>query len=134
MRVVILVAVVSLAGAQSAVAAGSASPSACAVAWNQKAGARLRALVVAGHAQAAFISARASVGVDMWSMAGGASSASAPGCTIQFILPNKRLLVLWGAWRGATIPKWTGPVSGARAMAVHGNASVHDDGTVGFHG
>jgi hypothetical protein len=134
MRVAILLAVVALGGAHTAAAASSPSPSTCAAAWNHQAGARLRALVVAGHANGAFISSRASVGVDMWSKAGGTSSTTAPGCTIQFILPSNRLLVLWGAWRGTAIPKWTGPVSGARSMAIHGNARVHDDGTVGFHG
>jgi hypothetical protein len=134
MRAAILLAIAALGGAQTAVAAASPSPSTCAVAWNHEAGARLRALVVADHVRGAFINSRASVGVDTWSKAGGTSSTSAPGCTIQFILPNQRLFLLWGAWTGTTITKWTGPVSSDLPMPGHGNARVHDDGTVGFHG
>jgi hypothetical protein len=130
-----LLALMALGGAQIAAAASSSpSPSTCAVAWNHEAGARLRALVVADHVRGAFINSRASVGVETWSKAGGTSSTGAAGCTIQFILPNKRLLLLWGAWSGTTIPKWTGPVPGALPIPVRGNASVRDDGTLGFHG
>jgi hypothetical protein len=91
-------------------------------------------LVAADHVRGAFINSRSSVGVDTWSKAGGTSSTNASGCTIQFILPNKRLLLLWVAWSGTAIPKWTGPVSSALPMPAHANARVHDDGTVGFHG
>jgi hypothetical protein len=41
---------------------------------------------------------------------------------------------VWGAWKDATVSKWSGPVASTRPMPVPNNARVHSDGSVGFHG
>jgi hypothetical protein len=131
----VLAAAVVLAPITTAAAAPSAhSPSACALAWNHGAGATLRALVVRSHARAAFIDPRASIGTDTWTKAGGQSSTTTSGCSIQFILRTGKTLSVWGAWKAGSVATWHGPVASGRAVPVPDNARVHTDGTVGFHG
>ena len=130
-----LALVVTGVAAPLASAVGSPSPSGCAVAWNRWAPPRLHAMVATSHSRAAFIRPRAVVGNDTWSKAhGGDTSTSSLGCSIEFVLPGARgMLVTWGAWRSGTIRVWRGPVPG-RAVPVPRNARVHGDGTVGFTG
>jgi hypothetical protein len=130
----VLAVVAFLVLAPTGAAAARPSPSACAVAWNRSAGPRLHAIVAAGSVRAAFVSARASIGIDTWSKAGRRRSTSSLGCSIRFVLPNGRLLDAWGAWRHGVIPDWHGPIASGRVVPVPHNARVHRDGTVGFTG
>jgi hypothetical protein len=91
-------------------------------------------LIVSDQVRGAFIDARASVGTDTWTKTGGATSTSARGCSIQFILPSKRVLMVWGAWTARAISKWVGPVASSRVVSVPENARVRGDGSLGFHG
>jgi hypothetical protein len=116
-------------------AASRPSPSACAVAWNQWAPSSLHKVVAKSDVRAAFIDAHASVGIDTWSKAGGRSSTSSPGCSIQFVLPgNAGLLLAWGPWRAGTIRAWHVPIRNGLDVPVPHNARVDNNGTVGFTG
>jgi hypothetical protein len=107
-------------------------PSVCASAWNRHASAALHAQVAA--ARSAYIDARATVGTDVWSKAGGATSTSRRGCTIVFVFRNGTSLETWGVWKAGSIESWLAPIRNTRRFAFPDNARVHADGTVGFHG
>jgi hypothetical protein len=129
-----VVIVALLAGASAASAGAGPSKSACAVAWNRGAGAHLHSVIAGSHVRAAFIDAHVSVGSFTWSKTGRRSSTGGRGCSIQFVLPSKQLLALWGVWKAGTVSKWTRPVPSGRLVPVPHNARVHSDGTVGFTG
>jgi hypothetical protein len=133
-RLALFAAALAVAPAASAAQVASPSPSACAVAWNLRAGDRLHLLIARSRARAAFVNSHASFGTFTWSKSGGTRSTSSRGCSIQFILPSRKILGLWGTWEGGTVRTWQGPVRSLRAVPVPDNARVRVDGTVGFHG
>jgi hypothetical protein len=115
-------------------ASAQSVPSACARAWNHGAPAALRASIAARDPVGAFVDGRIAVGSLTWSKTGASSSSGARGCGIQFILGDGETLTVWGAWRGAVIVSWAGPVRSTRPLHAPNNSHVHADGTVGFHG
>ena len=129
------VLIVALLPSASAASVGTGpSKSACAVAWNRGAGAHLHSVVAGSHVRAAFIDAHVSIGSFTWSKTGRRSSTGGRGCSIQFVLPSRQLLAVWGAWKAGRVSEWTGPVPSGRIVPVPRNARVHSDGTVGFTG
>jgi hypothetical protein len=134
MRSIFAAAGVSLVLAPAASAGTPPSPAACAVAWNRWASPHLHAVVAGSKARAAFVDARVIIGTDTFSKTGGATSTSAPGCSIQVVLPDESLLDFSGVWQKGTIRAWNGPLRSGRFIPVPHNARVHRDGTIGFTG
>jgi hypothetical protein len=131
-RIVCAATIVALLSSP-ALAATQPSKSACAAAWNQSAGASLRASIAARHPKGAFVDI-ATVGTVQWVIGGKTQSSSRFGCGIQFILHSGRTLAVSGAWNGNAVPAWSGPVASNRPISLPLNTAVHADGTVAFRG
>jgi hypothetical protein len=109
--------------------------STCAVAWNHGSAVSLRMRVAAEHPRGAFINGGGvTIGTVTWSKGQSPAQTEGKGCAIQFILRDGRTLMVSGAWKDGLITRWVGPVASDRAIPVPDNATVHTDGTVGFHG
>src|SRR5712691_7548794 len=120
----VLQVVISLLVFGSATAAASASVpsrSACAVAWNRGASARLHSTIANAHARGAFINL-AVVDKDSFTRGGGSTSTSKPGCSIAFILRDGETLNVWGAWNAGKINLWFGPITSTHVYPVPNNA------------